>query len=1148
MFTLTPRKNLRNEQDSSFRKHKITQKQESNLIHNSMLLFSIPTSSRKTQKIQQHQFTNFTYQLSKIQNLTSQIINPPPQNITQNLIENLSQQYSFPCKLFSNGFAFYISNNFITIWNIFDKDSLKTFPICDEKNIQSFNQNLISIRHFVPKNQTFQNVFLTTFQGNIKYWYQPNNSNDVYYLTSSLELENDEEIRLTFPCSGYNNFFQKYNLYDLHLLITSHGNLIIILFKYKSSNSSNDYLEITTKKIHQSSQFLSGIGKILSPWNEKKNQTQINQLNIDEITRVISVSDESIIILFHSTFQIWKFHFEKELELKQEANFDLKAKIITKLKKLENIDYTIRFIDISCENIDKILLFCEIFPPDETFQESTQILVHFFINNKKLKIEQIQSIENKDETKFSSAKLFSLKNQETNFIVYPRELIVYQPNNFDQNLNQYSVLSLKEPFIGAIKSEKKIILLTLKNTIFVEMKTGEQRIEENIKSSNEIIFPKEKMESRDVSPYLRYIRDSFQAFMNGQKLQSQEILMQCVFFIVDEVPLSGPNWVETNDFGATPILLKNQLKSKNEQFDIFIQYILYNSIYSALSAKVRLEILLMREKLSIASDTYNYIQRLSSEQQQQQYQIILKAMNRHLEIQSQNKENYLFEGLTTTERCFGNVSQIQGFVHCVIEEIKDLESQGVRFSYDQKMLGIFGHLAEILVLALTSAKQYQEDNIMLYKQDGQFLNIKMNMNINMNMNIKMSKRKNKKQLTNRIKESDLIDGIEIEEAQNIVTEFESLQDIEGDIQTLWETMKNILIDLTKLKEMPQTNDHLFKQFRIISDHYLSQFPKLFNSPKMDLIRKNIIQNMINFKQYTTAFHLCEKYFEFDTLILLCHQLNKVDKIDKFAEKFEKYNFADHLFKYYIDTKQETKLLTLPSKYNLKLKNYLARNQSKNLKFKLCHLDSQETNQKENSLFNLNREIRIAELHKKLEYLIDETRRKKQDSILNLTEKKPVMDAEELIDSFLNVDHQETQLKFIFALEVFDSTILQRNESENFRLIFKIWQEIVKSGDGRDKKTIKWWSHLGRKVKSGIDDVQFNNIAFQSVFFQIASKILNYENLKKKGDLDFELENSHLILNENILNELVKKFFGKRKKMERVFRRVFELAEEKEEKK
>uniref|UniRef100_A0A665TYX7 Nucleoporin Nup133/Nup155-like C-terminal domain-containing protein n=1 Tax=Echeneis naucrates TaxID=173247 RepID=A0A665TYX7_ECHNA len=102
----------------------------------------------------------------------------------------------------------------------------------------------------------------------------------------------------------------------------------------------------------------------------------------------------------------------------------------------------------------------------------------------------------------------------------------------------------------------------------------------------------------------------------------------------------------------------------------------------------------------------------------------------------------------------------------------------------------------------------------------------------------------------------------------------------------------------------------------------------YNSLEMEYSqrRSELLQPLLELGQYQWVAALAEKYCDFDILVQMCEQTDNQSRLQHYMAKFADQNFADFLFRWYMEKGKRGKLLSQPAAQHQQLASFLQAHQ------------------------------------------------------------------------------------------------------------------------------------------------------------------------------------------------------------------------------
>ncbi|XP_037546551.1 nuclear pore complex protein Nup133 [Nematolebias whitei] len=384
----------------------------------------------------------------------------------------------------------------------------------------------------------------------------------------------------------------------------------------------------------------------------------------------------------------------------------------------------------------------------------------------------------------------------------------------------------------------------------------------------------------------------------GAELDS--IVTQINLELVDDYPASDPRWAESipeesAGFLLTSLIILHQLEDKMKAHGCFMDFLLQVGLLDRLSqVTVRSSVMATRlllcehaEKLQAAVVLKNY----HSKQTELVHRAISAALHR--------SSTPVPPSLTAADVFFREVSQISSVFDCLLEEeersLKENPVDSVQWA--EVVLTVNNIIKDMLQAAV----QYRETKASMYRPS-----------------------------ENAPAEPEYIPWT----ASGGV----------GGVRTIISRQHDVILGSVYPHADSELRSTLCEQLVALLDIYLGGYvaqltslqkqrssgpqQERYNSLEMEYSqrRSELLTPLLELGQYQWVAALAEKYCDFDILVQMCEQSDNQNRLQHYMAKFAEQNFADFLFRWYMEKGKRGKLLSQPAAQHQQLDSFLQAHQ------------------------------------------------------------------------------------------------------------------------------------------------------------------------------------------------------------------------------
>ncbi|KAM4585037.1 nuclear pore complex protein Nup133 [Odontesthes bonariensis] len=383
----------------------------------------------------------------------------------------------------------------------------------------------------------------------------------------------------------------------------------------------------------------------------------------------------------------------------------------------------------------------------------------------------------------------------------------------------------------------------------------------------------------------------------GTELDS--IVTQINLDLVDDYPASDPRWAESvpdecAGFPLTSLIILHQLEDKMKAHGCFMDFLLQVGLLDRLSqvtvrsAPMATRLLLCEhaEKLQAAMVLKNYHTKHA------------ELVNRAISATLQRSSTSVSLSLTVADVFFREVSQISSVFDCLLEEeeqsLKEISADSVQWA--EVVLAVNNIIKDML----QAAGQYRETKASMYRAP---------------------ERAAEPEYVPWTASSGVGGVRTIISRQHDIILRSVYQHADSELRSVLSEQLVALLDIylggyvAQLTSLPQQRAPGAQQER-------------YNSLEMEYSqrRSELLAPLLELGQYQWVAALAEKYCDFDILVQMCEQTDNQSRLQHYMAKFAEQNFADFLFRWYMEKGKRGKLLSQPAAQHHQLASFLQAHQ------------------------------------------------------------------------------------------------------------------------------------------------------------------------------------------------------------------------------
>ncbi|XP_076851304.1 nuclear pore complex protein Nup133 [Brachyhypopomus gauderio] len=378
----------------------------------------------------------------------------------------------------------------------------------------------------------------------------------------------------------------------------------------------------------------------------------------------------------------------------------------------------------------------------------------------------------------------------------------------------------------------------------------------------------------------------------GAEGELDAVVTQIDLDLVDDYPASDPRWAESvpdesAGFTLTSLILLHQLEDKMKAHHCFMDFLLQTGLLDRLSSvtvrsspmATRLLLCEHAEKLAAAVVLKNH----HSGRAELVSPAILATLRK--------RDTPVPASLTPADVFFREVSQISSIFECLLDEEEAWLKENPPGS--EKWAEVVIHVNNIIKDMLQTAVQYRETKASLYRAS-----------------------------ENAGPEPEYIPWT----ASGGV----------GGVRTVIARQHEVILRTVYPHADSSLRNTLNEQQVALLDALLGSYVAQLNSlrrpgqqERYDALemeytqrRSELLTPLLELGQYQWAAALAEKYCDFDILVQMCEQTDNQSRLQHYMTKFTDQNFADFLFRWYMEKGKRGKLLSQPITQHQQLANFL----------------------------------------------------------------------------------------------------------------------------------------------------------------------------------------------------------------------------------
>uniref|UniRef100_A0A8C8JWB9 Nucleoporin Nup133/Nup155-like C-terminal domain-containing protein n=1 Tax=Oncorhynchus tshawytscha TaxID=74940 RepID=A0A8C8JWB9_ONCTS len=361
--------------------------------------------------------------------------------------------------------------------------------------------------------------------------------------------------------------------------------------------------------------------------------------------------------------------------------------------------------------------------------------------------------------------------------------------------------------------------------------------------------------------------------------------------LVDDYPASDPRWAESvpdesAGFPLTSLIILHQLEDKMKAHSCFMDFLLQVGLLDRLgqttvrSSPMATRLLLCEhaEKLQAAMTLKNHHAKHS------------ELVNRVILIALRKSNATVSTSLTAADVFFREVSQISSVFECLLEEeertLKENPVDSVKWA--EVVLSVNTIIKDML----QAAGQYRDTKASLYRAS---------------------------------------ESTPAEPEYIPWTASSGLGGVRTVIARQHEVILRDVYPHADSELRNGLNEQLAALLDVLLGGYVAQLTSLrpgqqdhYNTLEMEYTqrRSELLAPLLELGQYQWVAALAEKYCDFDILVQMCEQTDNQNRLQHYMAKFADQNFADFLFRWYMEKGKRGKLLSQPIAQHQQLASFL----------------------------------------------------------------------------------------------------------------------------------------------------------------------------------------------------------------------------------
>lgn len=390
----------------------------------------------------------------------------------------------------------------------------------------------------------------------------------------------------------------------------------------------------------------------------------------------------------------------------------------------------------------------------------------------------------------------------------------------------------------------------------------------------------------------------FPADVDGEEgAELDNMVTQINLDLVDDYPASDPRWAESvpdesAGFPLTSLIILHQLEDKMKAHGCFMNFLLQVGLLDRLaqvtvrsvSMATRLLLCEHAEKLQAAMVLKNHHTKHT------------ELVNQAIGAALQRSHTVVPPSLTAADVFFREVSQVSTVLDCLLEEeersLKDNPVDSVQWA--EVVLTVNNIIKDML----QAAGQYRETKASMYRA-----------------------------------------------SESVAAEPEYIPwTASGSVRGVLSRQHDIILRSVYPHADSGLRSALCEQLVALLDIYLGGFvaqltslqqqrppgaqQERYDGLEMEYVqrRSELLAPLLELGQYQWVAALAEKYCDFDILVQMCEQTDNQSRLQHYTAKFAHQNFADFLFRWYMEKGKRGKLLSQPAAQHQQLASFLQAHQ------------------------------------------------------------------------------------------------------------------------------------------------------------------------------------------------------------------------------
>lgn len=367
--------------------------------------------------------------------------------------------------------------------------------------------------------------------------------------------------------------------------------------------------------------------------------------------------------------------------------------------------------------------------------------------------------------------------------------------------------------------------------------------------------------------------------------------------LVDDYPASDPRWAESvpdesGGFALTSLIILHQLEDKMKAHCCFMDFLLQVGLLDRLGA-VSVRSFPMATRLLLCEHAEKLQASMVLKNQHSKHP---ELMNRAINSALSKRSTAVPPSLTPADVFFREVSQVGSVFECLLDEeeqsLKDNPVDSAQWA--EVIITVNNILKDVLQAAL----QYRETKASMYRVSEQAASEPEYIPWTASSSVRsVISRQHELLLRSVYPQADS----ELRSA--LCEQLVALLDI---------FLGSYVSQLTSVQQQRPAGGHQ-ERFNALEMEYTQR-------------RSEVLGLLLELGQYQWVAALAEKYCDFDILVQMCEQTDNQSRLQHYMSKFANQNFADFLFRWYMEKGKRGKLLSQPAAQHQQLASFLQSHQ------------------------------------------------------------------------------------------------------------------------------------------------------------------------------------------------------------------------------